>query len=516
MSTLTNNEPVIRLPHPMSHQVPILDSDARRKVIRAGRRFGKSRLAMIAALDGHGPKDSSGKPLFEGVLQGGDVVWVAQDYPNLSTVMWREEFQPRFKHLPFVNMNAQRHDIEFEGLGTLFLRPETAISGIRGIGKNLKGVILDEAAHYDLGATLLDVVLPALLDNDGWLILMSTTNAGWDGNAERETPSYFNRLCEKIRAGEMEKDWQEFRGTAYDNPRLSADKIDELVNLYEKDSPSMKQEVHAELLAGGVGFALSQLDEKVHIIPQFRIPDHWVQFGAFDWGYQHPFCFGHFATDEDGNVYLADSVHGFDGQRMGLPDLRNLLPQKQVEAIKKYVPLQRLNHIVAGHDVKAEQRARGSRGPTIAEQWAELGYPLTLANIARVAGLNNMRRYVDFEENRPPRFYLMDTPGNRYTFKVLQRMQLDDKNLEDALKVDAALNGLGGDDPYDMVRYGLMSRPIAARVDVVATFGEDRHPGFEIEGKKIRLRKEQHPYDRIYGNNGKFRLPGFRKAYDDE
>ncbi len=472
---------------------------------------------MVAGIDGHGPVLKSGERMFPGVLQGGDVVWVAQDYPNLSTVMWREEFVPRFKHLPFVNMNANEHFIEFKGLGTLFLRPETAIGGIRGIGKNLKGVILDEAAWYDLESALKDVILPALLDNNGWLLLMSTTNAGWDGNAERRTPSYFNRICEEIRAGQRSRDWVEFTGTAYDNPRLTKSGIDELVSEYTDDSPSLKQEVFAELLAGGVGFALSALDKDVHVIPQFRIPDHWTQFGVYDWGYQHPFCFGHMTADEDGNVYLAESVHGFDGRRFGLPDLRHLLPDAQAEAVKKLIPMPKLNHVVAGHDCFADVVSRGSKGPTIAEQWSNAGYPLVRANIARKQGLNNVRKYIDHdkETKRPPRFYIMDTPGNRHTFKVLQQMQVDPKEPEDALKVDASItNGLGGDDPYDMVRYGLMSRPIIASTDHVRTTQEDRHPGFDI---KKRVRKvEQNAYDRIYGGGNKWKTPGFRKSYDDE
>jgi hypothetical protein len=39
----------------------------------------------------------------------------------------------------------------------------------------------------------------------------------------------------------------------------------------------------------------------------------------------------------------------------------------------------------------------------------------------------------------------------------------DPDHLEEVLKTDAnADTGLGGDDDYDMVRYGLASRPIAA------------------------------------------------------
>lgn len=451
----------IRLPEPLAHQLPILDSPAKRKVLRCGRRFGKSRFAMIAAIDGHGPRDlKTGMRRFPGILQGKDIVWVAQDYPNLSTVMWREEFVPRFKHLPFVNMNANEHYIGIQGLGTLYLRPETAISGIRGIGKNLGGVIADEAAWYDLESALKDVILAALLDNDGWLILMSTTNAGLDGNQAKRTPSYFNVICEEIRAKQRSDEWEEFYGTAYDNPRLNKSGIDELVAEYDSESPALKQEVYAELLRGGAGLALPNISAKTHMVDRFMVPPSWQRWGSFDWGYFHPFSFGEFAADEDGIVYLVDSLHGLNGSKLGLPDNRKLVPLKQLQVIRTFSNLPKLWPIVAGHDCWSKKQALGQNTPSVYEQWMKENVILSQASIDRIPGLTNLRHYAEVEPQVGPMFRIMDTPGNRYTLKVLEGMQIDPKKIEDALKVDASPNtGFGGDDPYDMVRYGLAVRP---------------------------------------------------------
>lgn len=459
MSSALTVEP-IRLPAPLPAQVPILDSEAPRKVLRCGRRFGKSRFAMIAALAGHGP-GYDGAKLFPGVLQGRDIVWVAQDYPNLSTVMWREEFVPRFKHLPYVSMNANEHFISFDGLGTLFLRPETAIGGIRGIGKNLGGVILDEASFYDLESALQDVIMPALLDNGGWLIIMSTTNAGPDGNAAKRVPSYFNLICEEVRAGSRSQDWQEFTGTAFDNPRLSQKAIEELIDEYPVGSPKLKQEVYAELLRAGIGLALSEVTKEKHIVPRFPIPDYWTHFGAFDWGFNHPWCFGWYTVDTDGNVYLVDTVWGREDQ-----------PDTIANKVKAAVPLETLKYIHAGHDCWQDHKARGQSTPTITEQLVTHGWKrIARANIARVSGLNNLREYVHWqatetEPERTPRFRMFDTEGNRRVLAQLQAMQIDEKNLEDALKVDADYAGKGGDDGYDMVRYGLASRPLHGKIGV--------------------------------------------------
>lgn len=455
------NNTAIRLPEPLLHQQPILDSLAPRKLLRCGRRFGKSRLGMIAGLAGHGPGEY-GQKLFPGVLQGRDIVWVAQDYPNLSTVMWREEFIPRLKHLPFVKMNAQEHTITFDRLGTLFLRPETAIGGIRGIGRNLGGVILDEGAFYDLEASLQDVILPALLDNGGWLIIMSTTNAGPDGNQAKRIPSYFNILCEQVRSGARSEEWEEFTGTAFDNPRLSHQAINELIAEYPPNSPKLKQEVYAELLVAGIGLALPQLSASVHIVPRYPIPPHWRQFGGFDWGYNHPWVFGWYAIDEDGNIVKLDTLWG-----------REQIPSQIGETVNAIVPVKQLNGIHAGSDIFYKKgTAIGFQGPTIAEQLVrDFQWKLVQSDTrpgSRASGLDNFRRYVHYEraENgsvtKLPRFTMLDTEGNRRCLAQLQSMQLDPDDLEDALKIDADISGRGGDDSYDETRMALMSRPIAS------------------------------------------------------
>ena len=411
---------------------------------------------MIAGIAGHGP-GAWGEKRFPGIMQGGDVVWVAQDYPNLTTVMWREEFVPRFRDKPWATLNGQDHFISVHGKGTLYLRSAEAISGIRGIGKKLKGVIVDEAAHLDLEMALKDVILPALLDNGGWLVLMSTTNAAGDGNTAKRVPSYFNLICEEIRAGKRSTEWEEFTGTAYDNPAISDAGIDELVKEYAPGSPALQQEVYAELLRAGVGLALPQVVAERHIVDRFPIPEHWTQFGAFDWGFNHPWCFGWFVADGDGNIYLVDTVWG----REDLPDAIAL-------KINATVPVKRLQYIHAGHDIKADRKARGERVPTLQESFAAKGIHMLLANISRVSGLENLRAYVNWEATdvtpeREPRFKMFRTDGNQRVLETLQMMQVDPKDLEDALKVDADYAGRGGDDGYDMVRYGLASRPMLAK-----------------------------------------------------
>lgn len=467
MTALADVE-TLHLPEPVGKQLEWLDSPATRKVMRVGRRGSKTRFAFVAAIAGHGPGWEDNAPALGGVLQGGDVVWICPTYSNLSTVLWREEIEPRMGHLPWVELNKTTHDVNVPGLGSLMLRSgdRSAIDSVRGVGKRLRGVIIDEAAHLDLRGALQDVILPALVDNGGWLILMSTTNAGQDGGYDDtgapQVPSYFNLICEQIGANQRGPEWQEFTGTAYDNPTLNRQAIDDLIAEYPPDSPKLKQEVFAELLTTGVGLALPGLSEAAHMVPAFSPPSHWNRFASFDWGYHHPWAFGHYAVNEDGQVYKRDSLSG----RLDLPE--------QLDAKVRAAGIDPGSMIIhAGPDVwrtrvSSKGKIQGEfMGPTVAEQLQLLGWKLLPAADARVAGLNNIRQYtfIDPSKQPPPvpRFQWMRTPGNVACLAQMSRMPLNPDNPEDALKIDADSSGRGGDDFYDETRYGLMSRPILAK-----------------------------------------------------
>jgi hypothetical protein len=443
----------------LPHQIAVVDSAARFKVVRAGRRGGKTVLAEGCSVVGHGPR-ANGVPLYKGIAQDRDIVWVARDYTQAG-IMWHEFIRPRFKGVAGVKVNEADRTVTLRGAGTLFVISAENIMSAKGMGKRLGGVVIEEGAWLDLKTVLRDVILPALMDNEGWLLIISTTNAGPDGGkddyGQPQTPSYFNVICEEVRAGSRTSDWAEFHFTAQDNPKITDRAFGSLVSEYPDGSVSLRQEVFAELLRGGVGMALPQLSKARHVIPRQRLPEHWTRFGAFDWGYDHPWCFGDFRADEDGNVILVDTLWG-----------REDLPDAQAEKIANAFG-DDFRYIVAGHDCWNKVKARGETTPTIAEQfWAhDPRIRLDKANTSRESGLTNLRLYTQWKatethRERVPKFRMMETDGNLRVLAQLEAMQVDPKNVNDALKVDAR-GGVGGDDGYDMVRYGLASRPLKAR-----------------------------------------------------
>jgi len=203
----------------------------------------------------------------------------------------------------------------------------------------------------------------------------------------------------------------------------------------------------------GAGSALSELDWQKHFVEPFEIPGHWMQFGSFDWGFAHPFSFGHYAVNEDGVVFKVDTITGLRKK-----------PYQQADQIKRKVPIDKLAYIVAGHDAWSEVRARGENTRSIADQFMDEGIILIKANISRVMGLNNLREFLTWDDDTgwDPMLRFMDTDGNRKCFEQLESMTTDPDDMEDVLKLDADDFGEGGDDMYDETRYATASRPSPA------------------------------------------------------
>lgn len=279
----------LQLPKPHVNQVPILESDARFKVVRAGRRFGKDRLSLHGAIMGHGPRDG-GYPLHRGILQGVDILWVGPDYPQIRAI-WREEIDKRFKGVPSVDLNQSERRVTIGNLGTLQFRSNENIDSVRG--SKFGGAVINEGAFMDLEYALKEVIMPALMDLGGWVIIISSPNAGPDGHETEEgkrSPSYFNILCEKIMAGSMSADWQHWHFTSRDNPKIPQHEVDALYAQYEPDSPQLAQELDAKLIVAGAGVAFPEFADDAHVVRYEPPRDIGIWTGGGDWGYTKPGC----------------------------------------------------------------------------------------------------------------------------------------------------------------------------------------------------------------------------------
>lgn len=461
--------PELKLPSPLRHQRPMLDSPARFKVWRAGRRTGKSRGALLAGVAGHGEHRQR-----KGVLQGGDIVWFAPDYKQ-SQAIWREEIRPRFAGLPGVEVNESEKRISIPGLGSLQILSAENIDAARG--RKLDGAIFDEGGYFDLEYAWQAVVRPALADRQGWAIFCSTTNAGHDGNQLKRVPSFFNLLCERVMRGELGAEWQHFHNRTRDNERLARTEVDAMYAEYGANSATASQELDAELnVLGGRYYQLTD----VHLIPRDalpeRLPTHWEYWGAFDWGYAHWAVGGVFARSENA-FFLLDS----SWQRRAQDDeyaqgFQRLIADTQIPAGKLY-------DILGGADCMSRHTARGASGVTTAEIFAERALYIIPADTDKVNGGRAVRRALAASDpSRRQGFYLVDTPTNRRVYAQLCEIIPDPNDVNKPCKVDADADGKGGDDGADMVRYGLATHVPGVITPIVKPVpGPDQDPWAIIE-----------------------------------
>lgn len=488
-------------------------ADTRRfKLLRYGRRAGKDVINLRAAIYGHGPAKCPGKPrcpraphsteepCFRGLLDGLDVVWLAPEFP-LALLFWHQEIEPRFKESDKVRLNRSEHSVTLEGYGTLWIRSAENIDAVRGVGKFLAGVIINEAAHMDLEHGWKKVIRPALMDNRGWSIISSTTNAALDGNAEKRTPSYFNVLCQEVLDGKRNEDeWAEFHGDARDNPLIDSQELAGLVSEYTPDSIPLKEEVYAELLEGRIGLVFSEFNEKLHVTAkELEIPSHWRWGAGLDFGFRAPGCFEIFACGPDGDIVAWDELY-FKG-------LHAYEAGRQCGLKARMTPLEYIACDEA-MDQRHGNSAGAVQGPTILEEFQQgldaayggRGRGPRLIKTAKGPGSRTHRvqlthhwlawRIDPATGTVPPLWMpaLKMHPRCANLIRTLPKLPYDPLKLED---VDTTAE----DHAYDALSYFLMSRPPKAHAWVEAE-DENTHPGFDFRQRERKQRRyEQNTLD---------------------
>lgn len=280
---------------------------------------------------------------------------------------------------------------------------------------------------------------------------------------------------------ERPEDYAFIQALVDDNEALMANDPDYVSRLDSEPNEALRKAYRFGDWDIFAGQYFQEIAKSVHFIKPFEIPKHWNRFGAYDYGYNHPAAFGWFAVDEDGNTYLYREI---------------VKAQQRVDQfarlINAFSDTSALYPIVAGHDCWTQKSTlrEDSQPPTVAEEFQAHGINIKRAVIDRIQGAAQLRSYLAWQgkPNHKPRFFIFDTCPVAYD--TISRMIHDPDKVEDVLKVDATEGDpLSGDDAYDMVRYGLMSRPTISDPVVI------KHPhgskGWYEEQNRINWEKER-------------------------
>lgn len=187
----------IWLPTPHRAQLAVLRSPARWRVLRAGRRFGKSLVAQNVGIN-H-------------MLQGRHVAYIAPTFK-----MCKKFFRGFVRKLPKCLISeVNKSDLEIRLItgGYIVFHSGEAIDNIRG--DKFHFAIVDEAAFInDFEKAWTESIRPTLTDYKGGALIISTPRG----------MNFFYAMCMKGRNNEG--GYREFHFTTYDNPHIDPAEVD--------------------------------------------------------------------------------------------------------------------------------------------------------------------------------------------------------------------------------------------------------------------------------------------------
>jgi len=226
-ATKTEYDVVLRRPHPK--QTPIRASEAKRRIIRAGRRGGKTIIAAVIALDDF--------------LAGRRVLYATPTSEQIDA-FWYEVKRALAEPLAadIYYKNETEHLIELRGTKTR-IRAKTAWNAdmLRGDYADLlifdEYQLMNESAWDEVGS-------PMLLDNDGDAIFIYTPPSLRSRSVSKaRDPRHAAKMFKRAQEDTSGR-WAAFHFSSHDNPHISQDALANITE--DMTNLAYRQEIMAE------------------------------------------------------------------------------------------------------------------------------------------------------------------------------------------------------------------------------------------------------------------------------
>lgn len=290
-------------PHPGQEDIADACLDYKRVVVRAGRRFGKSALALNLVLR-------------EAVNAPGRYWIIAPEYKQAKSIYWRDLVD---KYIP-KELIVKRNDAELILEVHTLIEGKTSVIEFKGSdnenalrGAGLMGVILDEYA-FQKEHVWPKIISPMLTQTNGWAMFITTPNG---------VANHFKKFWDDAVAFEAQgdKDWKTFHFSSYDNPLIPKENLDK-----ERDhlTPEFFEQEYMAEFAKFVGLIYTGFDDKVHI-QDFEVDENWTFYRSVDFGATDPDAVPFIGMDRDGVIYIFDEIYM---NNLYTSELANLIKQK--------------------------------------------------------------------------------------------------------------------------------------------------------------------------------------------
>ena len=227
--TTTQTELIVPLRRPHTIQKAFIDSPAKRKVVRGGRRGGKTTGLSILAVEGFlaGRRILYATPTLDQVSRFWHEVKLALTEPIEAGIFYKNETQ---------------HIIERPGTEQR-IRAKTAWNADTLRGDFADDLLLDEWQLMSEDAWD-KVGAPMLLDNDGDAVFIYTPRSFHSRSVSKATdPMHAAKLFKKAKADKTGR-WEAFHFTSHDNPHISEDALAEITS--DMSAIAYRMEILAE------------------------------------------------------------------------------------------------------------------------------------------------------------------------------------------------------------------------------------------------------------------------------
>ena len=230
-------------------QSAVFNSDARFRILVAGRRFGKTFLSLVE--------------LCQAAWSPGRLAWyVAPTYKRAKRIAWKPL---KLMTRPYWASKPNETDLRIELItgGTICLRGADNYDSLRGDG--LDFLILDEYASIEREAWP-EVLRPALADRQGHALFIGT-------------PRGYNHFYDLYRAARDKPDWATFTFTTEEGGNVTREELESAT--HELDERTYRQEFQASFENVAAGLVYYAFDRTKNVEP-FRYNPKLPLFWSLD------------------------------------------------------------------------------------------------------------------------------------------------------------------------------------------------------------------------------------------
>lgn len=265
-------------------QKKVVEDKHRFRVVNAGRRFGKSVMAVEELF-------------FNAVTKESNVAYIAPTYLQAREIAWTL-LKKRVQDFSIIDINETRLEMTINNnvgsTSRIVLKGWESIESLRG--QSFDFLVLDEVAMYrEFNIGWEEVIRPTLTDRKGNALFIST-------------PKGFNFWYDIYNMESKDNDYKSFHFTAYDNPFIHKEELEKIK--LELTEDRYAQEILADFRKTQ-GLVYKEFDRDIHIYSDDSSKANYKMFQTIDnlvgcdWGYTNPCALGKIEKSSDNCFFMS-------------------------------------------------------------------------------------------------------------------------------------------------------------------------------------------------------------------